>query len=196
MNELKINKNLRDEVKKIKLLLSELEENKLINYSVLVKECIKSIKKGGKIIFFGNGGSASDAQHLATELTVKYKKIRKALPAISLVTDTSALTAIGNDFSFDKIFERQIEALGKKNDISIAISTSGNSNNLIKASRLANKIGIKTFCLVGNNGGKLKKYVRYPIIIPSNEVSHIQAAEIIIGQSLCFEIENYFSKNK
>tara|TARA_B100001057_G_C22812054_1_gene935841 strand:+ start:1291 stop:1875 length:585 start_codon:yes stop_codon:yes gene_type:complete len=194
MNEVKINKNLKNEVKKIKLLLSKVEEKKLVNYSALVRECIKSIKKRGKIIFFGNGGSASDAQHLATELTVKYKKIRKALPAISLATDTSALTAIGNDFSFDKIFERQIEALGNKNDIAIAISTSGNSNNLIRATRLANKIGMKTFCLVGNNGGKLKKYTRYPIIVPSNEVSHIQAAEIIIGQCLCFEIENYFSK--
>ena len=146
MDEVKINKNLKNEVKKIKLLLSKVEEKKLVNYSALVRECIKSIKKRGKIIFFGNGGSASDAQHLATELTVKYKKIRKALPAISLATDTSALTAIGNDFSFDKIFERQIEALGNKNDIAIAISTSGNSNNLIRATRLANKIGMKTFC--------------------------------------------------
>lgn len=193
MIEKKINKNLQNELKKIKILLSKVEENKLINYSILVTECIKSIKKGGKIIFFGNGGSASDAQHLATELTVKYKKIRKALPAISLATDTSALTAIGNDFDFNKIFERQIEALGKKNDISIAISTSGNSNNLIRATKLANKLGMKTFCLVGNNGGKLKKHVKYPIIVPSKEVSHIQAVEIIIGQSLCFEIENYFS---
>ena len=104
---------------------------------------------------------------MATEITVRYKKNRKALPAISLATDTSALTAIGNDFGFKHIFSRQIEAIGNKGDIALAITTSGNSPNLINAIKLANRKKIKTFCFSGNQGGKIKKYVNYPIIIPN-----------------------------
>jgi D-sedoheptulose 7-phosphate isomerase len=103
----------------------------------------------------------------------KYKKIRKAIPAISLATDTSILTSIGNDMDFKFIFSRQIEAIGKKGDIAIAITTSGNSNNLIEATKVANKKGILTFCFAGNSGGRLKKYVNYPILIPSKTTSQI-----------------------
>ena len=138
------------------------------NFYILCKESIKAITKGKKIIFFGNGGSAADAQHLATELTVRFKKKRRALPAIALTTDTSALTAIGNDFGFKYIFSRQIEAIGNKGDICIAITTSGNSQNLIEAIKVANKKKLKTFCFSGNNGGKIIKYIK--IIYVKNKI--------------------------
>ena len=157
---------------------------------------IKTIKKKGKIIFFGNGGSAADAQHLATELSCRFRLNRKALPGLSLVTDTSAITAIGNDFNFKFIFSRQLEALANKNDLAIAITTSGNSKNLIEAAKFAKKKGIKFFCLSGNNGGKLKRYVSGSIIIPSKVTSQIQVIEILIGQMFCSYLEDFFFKKK
>ena len=163
-----------------------------VNFEILCKQSIKAINNNRKIIFFGNGGSASDAQHLATEFVVKYSKKRSALPAISLATDTSILTAIGNDFAFKNIFSRQIEAIGEKGDIAIAITTSGNSINLIEAIKAANKKKITTFCFSGNLGGKLKKYVKYPIIIPSKKTSAIQVIEIMIGQIFCEIVEKKF----
>ena len=163
------------------------------NFYILCKESIKAITKGKKIIFFGNGGSAADAQHLATELTVRFKKKRRALPAIALTTDTSALTAIGNDFGFKYIFSRQIEAIGNKGDICIAITTSGNSQNLIEAIKVANKKKLKTFCFSGNNGGKIKKYIKNSVIVPSFATADIQVVQIFIGQTLCnYFLENFF----
>ena len=185
---------LLKEINKIEKVISKIKIKKLKNFDKLSLMSIKAINKGNKIIIFGNGGSASDAQHLATEITVRYKKNRKALPAISLATDTSALTAIGNDFGFKHIFSRQIEAIGNKGDIALAITTSGNSPNLINAVKLANRKKIKTFCFSGNQGGKIKKYVNCPIIIPSKETSVIQVIEIMIGQIFCETLENYFSK--
>ena len=162
------------------------------NFIKLCYKSIKAIKSKKKIFFFGNGGSAADAQHLATELTVRFKKKRKAFPALALTTDTSALTAIGNDFNFKYIFSRQIEALAKKGDIVLAITTSGNSTNLIEAIKVANKIKAITFCFSGNNGGNLKKYVKHPIIIKSKNTAALQVAEIFIGQIFCQIIEDYF----
>lgn len=187
------NKNLDIEISKIEKALYELKSSRLNNFKKICDSSINAIKKGKKIIFFGNGGSASDAQHLSTEITVRYKKNRKALPAISLATDTSALTAIGNDINFNSIFSRQIEAIGKKGDIAIAITTSGNSKNLIEAIKTANKLGLLTFCFAGNQGGKLKKFVKYPIIIPSKETSVTQVLEIMIGQVFCEVLEEHFS---
>jgi D-sedoheptulose 7-phosphate isomerase len=166
------------------------------NFDTLCKESIEAIKKNKKIIFFGNGGSAADAQHLATELTCKFKKKRQALPGLALTTDTSALTAIGNDFGFRYIFSRQIEAIGNLGDIAIAITTSGNSQNLIEAIKAANKKKITTFCFSGNMGGKLKKFVQYPIILKSKETDILQVAEIAIGQIYCSILENFFSENE
>ncbi len=190
-----ITENLNTEIQKIKKTIEILQSKKLKNFDHLCEKSIKAIKNKKKILLFGNGGSASDAQHLATELTVRYKKNRKAFPAISLATDTSALTAIGNDFNFNYIFSRQIEAIGNHGDIAIAITTSGNSQNLINAVKVAKRKKILTFCFSGNKGGKIKKYVKYPIIIPSNETSVIQVMEIMIGQVFCEVIEKYFAKN-
>ena len=160
------------------------------NFIELCKNSIKCINNGGKILLYGNGGSAADAQHLAAELVVKYKKKRKPISAIALTTDTSILTAHSNDFHFDTIFSRQIDALGNKKDICIAITTSGNSKNLIEAAKICKSKKIKSFCLSGNNGGKLSKYTDYPIIIKSKTTSVIQVMEICIGQILCNILEN------
>ena len=175
----------------IKELISNINLNSLDNFNKLVKLSLRRLKKKNKILFYGNGGSAADAQHLATELTVRFKKNRKAIPALSLSTDTSALTAIGNDFGFNKIFSRQIDALGLPGDIAIAISTSGNSQNLIHAAKMARKKKIFTFCFSGNNGGKLRNYTDYPILIPSKVTSQIQVIEIFLGQIYCNILEDY-----
>lgn len=176
----------------IDITIKVLKKLRLQSNKVFIELCSKSIEaieKNKKILFFGNGGSAADSQHLATEITVRFKKNRKALPAISLATDTSALTAIGNDFNFNKIFSRQIDAIGNKGDIAIGITTSGNSKNIIEAAKMCKKKDIKFFAFSGNSGGLLKKYCRDMIIIPSKETSIIQTIEILIGQTFCKVIE-------
>ena len=185
-------KLLLKEVSILEETLSSLENSSLKNFDKLCELSLQAIKKGNKIIFFGNGGSASDAQHLAAELVVKYKKKRKPIPAISLSTDTSIITSIGNDFNFKLIFSRQIEAIGKKGDIVLAITTSGNSQNLIEAIKVANRKGLKTFCFSGNNGGKIKRYAQHSIIFPSKITSIIQVLEILAGQVLCEYLELKF----
>ena len=193
-NITKIKKIFENEKKGVKNILDKLNSKNLTIFFKLCEQAHKTIKYKKKIIFFGNGGSASDAQHLATELTVRYKKNRKAISAISLATDTSALTAIGNDFGFKYVFSRQLEALGNRGDICIAITTSGNSQNLIEAAKMAKKLGITFFVLSGNKGGKLKRYTKNLVLIPSNITSQIQVAEIFLGQILCDYLETFASK--
>jgi D-sedoheptulose 7-phosphate isomerase len=177
----------------IKLLIGKLKliEKKDKNdvFEKLVKQGLDTLQSNGKIVFFGNGGSASDAQHLATEITVRYKKNRRALAALSLTTDTSAITAIGNDFSFKKIFSRQIEALCQKNDLAIAITTSGNSENIIEAVKQCKKQNVTVFALSGNIGGKLKKHLRNIIFFPKASTSLTQVMQIFIGQLFCEILE-------
>tara|TARA_B100000035_G_scaffold295860_1_gene287341 strand:- start:27 stop:626 length:600 start_codon:yes stop_codon:yes gene_type:complete len=187
-------KLLFSEIEKIQKTLAVIKKKYLRNFDKLCFECLKTIQNNNKIIFYGNGGSASDAQHLAAELVVRYKKNRKAISAISLATDTSIITATGNDFDFKSIFSRQIEAVAKKGDLAIAITTSGNSQNLIEAAKTLNKMKIKSFCFAGNKGGKLKKFIKYPVIIPSSNTSEIQVLEIMIGQILCEFLENNINK--
>ena len=150
------------------------------------------LEAGGKLLLMGNGGSAGDAQHIAAELVGRFKKERKAIPALALTVDTSSLTAIGNDYGFDTIFERQVEALANKNDTVIGISTSGNSENVVRAVNKANSIGAFTIGLLGNDGGKLKDAVNLPIIIPSNDTARIQEVHITIGHIICEIIEEDF----
>ena len=147
------------------------------------------LEAGGKLMLMGNGGSAGDAQHIAAELVGRFKKERKAIPALALTVDTSSLTALGNDYGFDTIFERQVEALANKNDTVIGISTSGNSENVVRAVNKANSIGAFTIGLLGNDGGKLKDAVNLPIIIPSNDTARIQEVHITIGHIICEIIE-------
>lgn len=152
----------------------------------------KSLRRGGKVLTFGNGGSAADAQHFACELIGKFKKVRKALPAIALTTDTSTLSAVANDFDFRYIFSRQIEALGKPEDVAVAISTSGNSPNTLEAVKAARDLGLKTIGLSGKSGGKLGQVVDIPLLVPSNSTPRIQEAHIAIIHVLCFLIERSF----
>ncbi len=158
-------------------------------FNEILSLCAQSIENGGKILFFGNGGSAADAQHLATELTVRYVENRKPIPAIALTTDTSALTAIGNDYGFEDLFARQIEALGGDGDIAIGISTSGNSENILKALQTAQNQGLKTIGLSGRDGGKMAAVCDLLIIIPSNTTARIQEMHITLGQMLCGALE-------
>ncbi len=155
----------------------------------LLAACAKSIRGGGKLMFFGNGGSAADAQHLATELTVRYKNNRVAIAALALTTDTSALTAAGNDLGFDRIFARQIEALGKKGDVVIAISTSGKSPNVLKALVQARSMGLVTAALSGRGGGDLAGLADHLLVVPSDTVARIQEMHITLGQMLCGGLE-------
>ena len=155
---------------------------------------IEAIKKGKKILFFGNGGSASDSQHLAAEFVGRYEKERRALPCIALTTDTSILTAVGNDYGFEKIFERQIEALGNAGDVAIGMSTSGNSKNVLLGIKKAKDKGLKTIGFSGRDGGELKKIVDLSIHIPTLKTSRIQEAHITIGHLLCECVDEAITK--
>ena len=151
--------------------------------------CSRTLQAGGKILLCGNGGSAADAQHIAAELVGRFKKERRAIPAIALTVDTSSLTALGNDYGFDTIFERQLEALARENDAVVGISTSGNSENVVRALKKANSIGAETIGLVGNNGGKIKEVANLSIVVPSNDTARIQEVHITIGHIICELIE-------
>ena len=155
----------------------------------VTKICVSSLKSKKKILFFGNGGSASDAQHLATELTVRFSKNRKAIPAISLATDTSAITAIGNDFGFGFIFSRQIEAIGNTGDVAIGISTSGKSENVINGLKKAKQMGLNCLALTGKHTKDVDKLCDQVISIPADNTSRVQEMHIMIGQMLCNAIE-------
>ncbi len=149
------------------------------------KIIVDASKSGKKILFFGNGGSASDAQHLAAEFVGRYEKERRALPSIALTTDTSILTAVANDYSFDVIFSRQIEALGQAGDVAFGISTSGNSKNVNLAIQAAKARGLKTIGMTGRSGGELAKLADVAVVIPVERTAHIQECHIAIGHVLC-----------
>ena len=153
---------------------------------------VSTIKSGNKVILFGNGGSAADAQHIAAEFTGRFVKERRGLPAIALTTDTSALTAIGNDYGFEKIFERQVEALANAGDLLIGISTSGNSPNVIKAFTLGSTIGCRLLALSGNGGGKMNESCDLNLVVPSATTARIQEMHILIGHILCSAVDELF----
>jgi D-sedoheptulose 7-phosphate isomerase len=155
--------------------------------------CINSLKKNGKILIMGNGGSAADAQHIAAELVGRYKTERAGLPAISLTTDSSIITSIANDYGFLHVFDRQINALAKKGDVVIAISTGGTSLNVIKALVAANKLGCKTIGLSGKGGGEFNDLCDVNLIVKSNDTPRIQEMHILIGHTICHLIEQEFS---
>tara|TARA_A100001388_G_C28496727_1_gene369638 strand:- start:42 stop:629 length:588 start_codon:yes stop_codon:yes gene_type:complete len=150
----------------------------------------KSLKLGGTIFWCGNGGSAADSQHIAAEFVGRFKKNRKPLKSIALSTDTSVITCISNDFSYEEIFSRQLEALGSKGDVLVAITTSGNSKNIIKALLQANKMGVKSIGLFGKGGGKCKNLVDLSLIVPSDSTARIQETHILIEHLLCELVEN------
>ncbi|MGJ8619974.1 MAG: SIS domain-containing protein [Methylophilaceae bacterium] len=154
---------------------------------IAMQNCIKS---GGKILLMGNGGSAADSQHIAAEIVGRFKKERKGLAAIALTTDTSILTSVGNDYGYDYIFARQIEALCRPEDLVIGITTSGNSANVVNAIEAAKKTGATTVGLTGGTGGKLTSICQYNLIMPSNVTARIQEAHIFVGHCLCEILES------
>ena len=161
--------------------------NKIETAAELIK---KTIKKGGKILLCGNGGSAADSQHFAAELVGRFQKERRALPAVSLTTDTSILTALGNDYGFDIVFARQVEALGTPKDLLFAISTSGKAKNIIRAVAEAKKIGIRTIGLSGKNGGELAKMADLALVMPASVTARIQESHILVIHILCELVES------
>lgn len=158
-------------------------------FSDLLAACVSTVRGGGKIMLFGNGGSAGDAQHLATELTIRYKRDRAPIAAIALTTDTSTLTAAGNDLGFDQIFARQIAALGRPGDLVIAISTSGKSANIIAALKQAKGMGLVTAALGGKGGGDMIGIADHLLVVPSDTTARIQEMHITLGQMLCGALE-------
>jgi len=156
------------------------------------KLCVETLKAGRKIMFFGNGGSAADAQHLAAELSGRYKKERKGLAGIALTTDTSALTAIGNDYEYDYIFERQVEALANSGDLLWGISSTGNSANIVRAFNKGHEIGCKTLGFSGKGGGKMNSCSDINIVVPADVTARVQEMHILIGHIICQAIDNEF----
>jgi D-sedoheptulose 7-phosphate isomerase len=158
-------------------------------FAALVKACTASLQGGGKLMLFGNGGSAADAQHLATELTIRYTADRSAIAALALTTDTSALTAAGNDLGFEQVFARQIAAVGKPGDVAIGISTSGKSPNILAALRQAREMKIVTAGLSGKGGGDLAGFCDHLLVVPSATTARIQEMHILLGHMLCGALE-------
>jgi len=151
---------------------------------------LAALQSGGKILLCGNGGSAADAQHIAAELMGRFKKERRALAAIALTTDTSALTAIANDYDFSDVFARQVEGLGRAGDVLVAISTSGNSDNIIKAVKAAKARGLAVIAMTGEGGGALALLGDHALKVPSGETSHIQEMHIAVGHMMCALVES------
>jgi len=190
--------NTQDALKRASSLFSESLNVKQITFNTLLPEIVEmaniisdAFSKGNKLMICGNGGSAADAQHMATEFTVRLSKslVRPALPAIALTTDTSFLTACANDFSFDEIFARQVQALGKPGDVLLGISTSGSSPNVIRAIKEANSLGLKTIGLCGS-GGEILKLASKTLAIQSTDPNRIQESHLVIEHIVCDLVEH------
>ena len=166
----------------LKLKFAQDSLDSVINATILINKCFKS---GGKLLIFGNGGSASDAQHIASEFINRFMLERKALPAISLATDSSVITSIANDFGYENIFSRQIEALGKKNDVAIGLTTSGNSVNVLNGLKAAKSLGMTSIVFTGNNFNKLKKLSKCIISVPSESTARVQEVHITVAHIIC-----------
>ena len=184
---------MRDRIKEIILESIQIKEDlmrtrvdEIMDIAGLFIECLK---KGGKVILFGNGGSASDSQHIAAELVGRFKKDRRPIAAISLTTNTSVLTSLANDYGYEVVFARQVEALGEKNDLVVGISTSGKAKNVTAGIKQARKMGLKTVALTGGDGGELAKIADVALMVPSPVTARIQESHIVIGHIICEMVE-------
>ena len=155
---------------------------------------VETLEQGGTLMFCGNGGSAADAQHLAAEYVVRFRRERRPLRAIALTTDTSVLTAGANDFSFDDVFARQIEALGRKGDLLVLHSTSGESENLIRAAAAARAVDIRTVALLAKGGGRLLDRVDHALVVPTDSTAHAQELHLAIGHVICDRVDRFFAE--
>jgi len=172
--------------------IQDVQNNMETKLESAAKLVVETLKNGNKILIFGNGGSAADAQHFAAELTGRYKTERRGLPAIALTTDTSALTAIGNDYGYDRVFDRQVESLASKGDLLIGISTSGNSKNVLNAFTLGKEIGCNIIGMSGRDGGAMNEASNINLVIPSNDTPRIQEMHILFIHTLCQIVDDNF----
>ena len=184
---------MRERIKDILLesiqVKEEILRNQIGQIAEIAQLMIDCLKKDGKVIVFGNGGSASDSQHIAAELVGRFKKDRSALAGIALTTNTAILTSLANDYGYDVVFSRQVEALGKKNDVVLGISTSGKAKNVALGIKQAKKMGIKTVALSGGDGGEIVKLADVSLVVPSKITARIQEAHITIAHIICEMIE-------
>ncbi|MBT3393279.1 MAG: D-sedoheptulose 7-phosphate isomerase [Elusimicrobiaceae bacterium] len=181
--------NFKEYTKELIETLNWVSENLQEPVNQLAEKITKTLKAGGKVILMGNGGSAGDAQHIAAELVGRYKKERKAYPAIALNTNTSTITAVGNDYGYEHIFSRQVEAFANKGDIVIGISTSGNSKNVYLALEKAKQMGCLAVGLLGKDGGTIKNITDLNLIVKTNNTPRVQECHILIGHSVCEIVE-------
>ena len=191
---------MREKIKEILLESIQVKEELLRSKVGVIREIaellIESLKRGGKAILFGNGGSAADSQHIAAEFIGRFKKDRAALAAIALTTNSSIITALANDYGYEVIFSKQVEALGEKNDIAIGLSTSGKARNVILGLKQAKKRGLKTIAFTGGDGGEVAKIADISLIIPSAITARIQEAHITVGHIICELAEQELCQEK
>lgn len=180
---------MKDVIQEHIMTIQSIEASHLLELEKAIEASVNSLKSNGKILFCGNGGSAADAQHLAAEFVVRFRENRPALAALSLATDTSALTACGNDFSYEEIFSRQVEAIGNEGDVLFAISTSGNSPNVVKVAEVAKDKGLKVISITGSKECKLDGLADICLKMPSDVTARIQECYMLLGHILCGEVE-------
>jgi D-sedoheptulose 7-phosphate isomerase len=185
--------NIRDEIEASVATKQALlrDAGALVQMEALASTCLKSLRSGGKIIFAGNGGSFADAQHLSAEFVSRFRFDRAPLASLALGTNNSAISAIGNDYGYDRVFERELEAVGKAGDVFIGISTSGNSTNILLAAEKAISMGISCFCMTGRTGGKLVGLCEC-LHVPSDETARIQECHITVGHIICGLVESQY----
>ena len=188
-----VKQTIKDEFSSHLETINKVIETMEDNLTLASQLAVETLKNGNKILLCGNGGSAADAQHIAAELTGRYKTERRGLPGIALTTDTSALTAIGNDYGYDRVFDRQVESLANKGDLIIGISTSGNSKNIVSALKLGRELGCKTLGFSGRDGGAMNEVCDINLIVPSNNTPRIQEMHILFGHTICQIIDNELS---
>lgn len=188
---MKMQNEIKESISQIRFYVEKMDQCSEI-IEKIAKEIIKALEKGNKIIFCGNGGSAAISQHLSAELMGKYKLNRSPMAAISLTTDTSAITAIANDYGFEYTFSRQLLGIGKSGDVIIGISGSGNSSNLVEVLKTAKEMDIKTVAFLGELGGEMADFAEISLKVPSSTTNYIQELHLIAGHIICGLVENYF----
>ncbi len=174
----------------------KMAESTVESIQKVVESVVHALRSGGKVLLCGNGGSAADCQHIAAELVGRFRLNRKGIPALALTTNTSILTSVGNDYGYEEVFQRQVEALGKEGDVLIGISTSGRSKNVVLALEKAREMGVVTIALVGGEKGPVEDAADVVVRVPSAETPRIQEGHIVVGHILCDFVERYFFEGK
>jgi len=187
---------VRDHLNALSELVGVVTESMSDDIERMAEETVDVLRQGGRIFFCGNGGSAADAQHLAAEYVVRFRREREALPALALTTDTSVLTAGGNDYGFDTIFARQVEAFARSGDLLFLHSTSGESENLLRAAEVARELGVRTVALLAKGGGRLKDAVDRALVVPTGSTARAQEVHLTIGHIVCDLVDRAFAEER